>query len=154
MTPTQSQLSHFQLPTPQLSHSQLWRFLGQPHWHCAHPERLPLAPVAAAEVLIVTDVITDVVTDLVTDAILDASLDTLLGHLASDLRIALSLDESQLRVISHLDWLNAGQPSARILLGVNVSCDTQAFHWHASFPLSIEQKRALWSTLCRCYLDH
>lgn len=133
--------------------AQLWQFLGQPSWHCAHPERLPLAPVAAAEVVIVVGAAVDTVVKTAAGAALD-NKSLFPAHFVSDLCLALSLAQSQLRIISQVAWLKAGQPSARVLLGVNVSGDTQAFHWQGNFPLSLEQKRALWSCLCRCYLDH
>ena len=125
--------------------SQLWQFLGLPHWHCAHPERLPLAPmpavslaeVAPAEVLLV----------LGTGAAPSA-------RFIADLLTALALTAPQLHTVSQADWLSSNKPGARVLLGLNVDSELDAFHWHASFPLSAPQKRALWSCLCRCYLEH
>ncbi|WP_319783374.1 DNA polymerase III subunit psi [Oceanisphaera sp. IT1-181] len=126
--------------------SQLWQFLGLAHWHCAHPERLPLAPmpkVAPAEVLIIF-----------------GSAANLSSRFIADLLVALSLDKSQLQSMSQADWLAANKPTARVLLGLNVTGELDAFHWQANLPLAVSpvltssQKRALWSCLCRCYLEH
>lgn len=122
--------------------SQLWQFLGLDNWHCAHPERLPLAPMpkaAPAEVLIILG-----------PAANPSS------HFITDLLVALSLEPSQLQSLSQADWLAADKPTARVLLGLNVTCELDAFHWHsaASPALTASQKRALWSCLCRCYLEH
>ena len=121
--------------------SQLWQFLGLPHWQCAHPERLPLAPFAPAEVLIVVKTTADI-------------KQLFSGHFVGDLCLALSLDESQVRVISQADWLRSDRTASRLLLGLNLSCELTAFDWHAEFPLTSAQKRTLWSCLCRCYLEH
>lgn len=135
--------------------SQLWQFLGQPSWHCAHPERLPLAPapvLPAAEVLMV----------------LGQGV-TLTDIFSADLLTALSLTACQLQTLSQAEWLAADKPKARVLLGLNVTAELDAFHWQASVAhsvstatsptttspvLSAAQKRALWSCLCRYYLDH
>ncbi|MBU3824912.1 MAG: DNA polymerase III subunit psi [Candidatus Oceanisphaera merdipullorum] len=120
--------------------SQLWQFLGLPQWQCAHPERLPLAPVPAAprpEVLLVLG---------------KGAAPS--GCFISDLLTALSLTSSQLHTLSQADWLNKNKPNAPVMLGLNVDGELDAFHWHASLPLSAPQKRALWSCLCRCYLEH
>lgn len=122
--------------------SQLWQFLGQSSWHCAHPERLPLAPIPkppAAEVLLV-----------VGEGV------TISDIFSADLLIALSLTAAQLPILSQAQWLAADKPGARMLLGFNVTCELDAFHWHsaASPILTASQKRALWNCLCRYYLDH
>ncbi|MGO4998109.1 DNA polymerase III subunit psi [Oceanisphaera sp. W20_SRM_FM3] len=120
--------------------SQLWQFLGLPHWQCAHPERLPLAPVPVAPPIEVLLVLGNGATPS--------------ARFIADLLTALSLTSSQLYTLSQADWLSTDKPSARVLLGLNVDGELDAFHWQASFPLSAPQKRALWSCLCRCYLEH
>lgn len=119
--------------------SQLWQLLALPVWRCAHPERLPLSPIPpiAADVLIV----------LGQGKILPAAFTT-------DLMRALSLTEAQLQVMDEATWLAANQPSAPILLGLNVTSNTEHFSWHASLPLAAKQKQALWSCLCRLYFAH
>lgn len=119
--------------------SQLWQLLALPVWHCAHPERLPFAPIPsiAADVLIV----------LGQGKILPAAFTTDLMH-------ALSLTEAQLQVMDEATWLAANEPSAPILLGLNVTSSMEHFSWHASLPLAAKQKQALWSCLCRLYFAH
>lgn len=130
--------------------TQLWQLLALPAWHCAHPERLPFAPspaMTAAEVLII----------LGQGKILSATF-------IADIRLALSLTEPQLQVMDEASWLAAKQPSAPILLGLNLTSASNHFHWHDSLPmsdtgkpvidLSAQQKQALWSCLCRLYFAH
>ncbi|MGO1246528.1 MAG: hypothetical protein ACTHY5_01185 [Oceanisphaera sp.] len=120
--------------------AKLWQLLALPAWQCAHPERLPLAPlpsVPAADILVV----------LGQGRILPASF-------SSDIMRGLSLSDTQLQVIDEAAWLAAEQPSAPILLGFNLTCSVESFSWHASLPLAASDKKALWSTLCRLYFAH
>ncbi|MBO1518317.1 DNA polymerase III subunit psi [Oceanisphaera pacifica] len=119
---------------------KLWQLLALPAWQCAHPERLPFAPlpaVPAADVLIV----------LGQGKILPASF-------SGDIMCALSLTDSQLQVMDEAAWLAEDKPSAPILLGFNITSSVEAFSWHASLPLSATDKKALWSRLCHLYFAH
>ena len=120
--------------------SQLWQLLKLPTWRCAHPERLPHAPapdLEAADVLLVT------------------GQGKLLPPLFSrDLLQALSLHETQLQVMDEGTWLAAGMPSAKLLLGLNLTGDTTDFSWHDCLPLTPAKKRELWSRLCHLFFAH
>ncbi|MGB5854920.1 MAG: hypothetical protein WBH20_06650 [Oceanisphaera sp.] len=120
--------------------AQLWQLLALPAWHCAHPERLPFAPapsVASADVLIVI-----------------GQGKILSSVMTRDLMQSLGLSDTQLQVIDEAAWLAADQPSAPILLGLNLTCSAERFSWHTSLPLSATEKKALWSCLCHLYFAH
>lgn len=120
--------------------SQLWQLLKLPAWRCAHPERLPHAPapsVEAAEVLLVT-----------------GQGKLLPPCLSQDLMQALTLNETQVQVMDEAAWLAAGMPSAKVLLGLNLTGDSTAFGWHDSLPLTPVKKRELWSRLCHLCFAH
>ena len=120
--------------------SQLWQLLKLPAWRCAHPERLPHAPapsVEAAEVLLVT-----------------GQGKLLPPCLSQDLMQALSLNETQVQVMDEAAWLAAGMPSAKVLLGLNLTGDSTPFSWHDALPLTPAKKRELWSRLCHLCFAH
>ncbi len=117
--------------------SKLWQLLAQPHWRCVHPERLPLAPrppLAVAQVRVVL-----------------GQGKNLPTWLQTDLLHALSLSETQFQVIDETEWLAQQQPNAPVLLGFDLTSEQQAVGWQGHLPLTAQQKRELWSYLCRCY---
>ncbi|GAA3712374.1 hypothetical protein GCM10022421_19680 [Oceanisphaera sediminis] len=120
--------------------SQLWQLLKLPAWRCAHPERLPHAPappLEMAEVLLVT-----------------GQGKLLPPCLSRDLMQALSLNETQLQVMDEAAWLAAGMPSAKVLLGLNLTGDTTPFGWHDCLPLTPAKKQELWNRLCHLFFAH
>ena len=117
--------------------SKLWQLLAQPHWRCVHPERLPLAPrppLAVAQVRVVL-----------------GQGKNLPTWLQTDLLHALSLSETQFQVIDETEWLAQQQPNAPVLLGFDLTSEQQAVGWQGHLPFTAQQKRELWSYLCRCY---
>lgn len=117
--------------------SKLWQLLAQPRWRCVHPERLPLAPrppLAVAQVRVVL-----------------GQGKNLPTWLQTDLLHALSLSETQFQIIDETEWLAQQQPNAPVLLGFDLTSEQQAVGWQGHLPLTAQQKRELWSYLCRCY---
>lgn len=114
--------------------TQLLTSLELPVWQCAHPERLPYAPMPAAA---------------------PAQLLLLVGEgarlsdqLSADIARALALDSGQWQQLSEADWRQLGAPQAPAVLGFNLSADTTEVSWSGSLPLTVKQKRQLWSCLC------
>lgn len=114
--------------------STLLTELGLPAWQCIHPERLPHAPAPAEKpvpLLIVEGEGVDLPMSLMTD-----------------LARALALADGDCRRIKESDWRQAANTNASAVLGFNLTGNLNGLHWAGALPLTVEQKRRLWSCLC------
>lgn len=118
--------------------TRLWQFMALPVWQCAHTERLPYAPEP-----------TPVAADL---RIVVGQGHQLPATLLNDLMIA--LEDVQPDIQEETAWLAAGCPDARIMLGFNLTAPASKISWQGSLPLSVTQKRELWSCLCSLNTEH